>query len=68
MLNDDGANYTNGVTHRLENYSLGSDAVGVDKKNFFHMEDGASGTGFIGKNATFVGTNLRIRNSKAYRL
>jgi hypothetical protein len=32
------------------------------------MEDGASGTGFIGKNATFVGTNLRIRNSKAYRL
>jgi hypothetical protein len=66
VFNDDGAMYVCGITNNLENLSLGSDAVGVDKKQFFHQHNGTTGTGYIGKCAGFSVTNLRIRNSNIH--
>ena len=66
VFNDDGACYTTGVTHYWENASLGSNAVGIDKKTFFHAHDAGLGTGYIGKDAGFTGNNDRIRSSLFY--
>ena len=66
VFNDDGACYTSGPTHYWENASLGSNAVGIDKKTFFHMHDSKTGTGYIGKDAGFTANNNRIRDSLFY--
>lgn len=66
VFNDDGACYTLGPTHYWENASLGSNAVGIDKKTFFHMHDSGTGTGYIGKDAGFTANNNRIRDSLFY--
>lgn len=63
----DGALFTNGITNYLENNSLKSDSVGVDKKLFIHDYNDPTGTGKIIKCAGFSATNWRIRNSYLWR-
>ena len=66
VFNDDGACYTVGIAHYWENASLGSNAVGLNKKTFFHDYDAKLGTGYIGKDAGFTGTNAIIRSSNKF--
>lgn len=61
---DDGATYVYGAMGILENNSLESSKVGVDKKQFGAMVNPESGTGFILKTAGFTLTCDRIRTSK----
>jgi len=48
----------------LENNSLGTDAVGITKKPFFHYYNTSTSTGGIIKTAGFGLTNNTMRNSK----
>lgn len=64
----DGATLVDSSMSILENNSLQNERVGVDKKQFGHMLNSDTGTGFILKTAGFVLTNARVRNSKLFRL
>lgn len=63
----DGATYVNPFVNYLENYSLGANKAGIDKKQFAHGRNAATGTGFILKTAGFSLTNDRIRNNEFYQ-
>lgn len=64
QLTDDGAIYVAGPMNYLENNSLESSAVGVDKKQFGGFVNPASGTGNILKCAGFAFTQDRLRASR----
>ena len=66
QLSNDGATFVDPSMSYLENNSLQNEAVGTDKKQFGHMLDPESGTGFILKTAGFALTNDRLRNSRQW--
>lgn len=63
----DGATFVNPLVVYWENNSLNEDRAGVDKKQFIHYYDEATGTGGIIKTAGFGLTNDRIKNHEFYR-
>jgi uncharacterized protein YuzE len=64
MTTTDGITYTSGLTSILENKSLESQAVGVDKKDFGTHYNPKTGLGFILKTSGDAVTNERILESK----
>lgn len=60
----DGATFQNGVINKLDNNSLGADAMGTDKKCFGSNLSSKTGIGFILKTAGFICNNERIKNSE----
>ena len=63
QLNEDGATLVDGSMAYLENSSLGSNAVGLDKKQFGAGINIKSGTGWILKTAGFALSNDLLRKS-----
>lgn len=63
----DGATFVNPFVVIWENNSLEGDKAGIDKKQFVHYYDEATGTGGIIKTAGFGLTNDRMRRYKFYR-
>jgi hypothetical protein len=63
----DGATFVNPFVVIWENNSLEGDKAGIDKKQFVHFYDEATGTGGIVKTAGFGLTNDRIKRYKFYR-
>lgn len=63
----DGATFVNPFVVIWENNSLEGDKAGIDKKQFVHYYDEATGTGGIIKTAGFGLTNDRIRRYQFYR-
>jgi hypothetical protein len=63
----DGATFVNPYIVHLENYALGGDAAGIDKKQFVHFYDDATGTGGIIKTAGFGWTNAKCRVGEGFR-
>ena len=66
-VNFDGATFVNPFVVIWENNSLNGDKAGINKKQFVHFYDRATGTGGIIKTAGFGLTNDKIRNSEFYR-
>ena len=64
MTTTDGITFTSGLTSILENNSLESQAVGVDKKDFGTYYNPKTGLGFILKTSGDAITNERIIESK----
>lgn len=64
QITDDGATYVVGPMNYLENWSLESAGVGVDKKQFGGYVNPESGSGDILKTAGFALTQDRLRASK----
>lgn len=64
----DGATFVHPAMVYLENNSLGTDAVGITKKPFFHYYNTSTSTGGIIKTAGFGLTNNTMRNSKLDQL
>lgn len=63
QFNEDGATLVDGSMAYLENSSLGSNAVGLDKKQFGAGINVKSGTGWILKTAGFALSNDLLRKS-----
>lgn len=63
----DGATFVCGANNFLENYSLGANAAGTNKKQFIHSYKEGSGTGIIIKTAGFPITNAKINQCDFYR-
>lgn len=63
----DGATFVNPLVVIWENNSLEESKAGIDKKQFIHYYDEATGTGGIVKTAGFGLTNDRIRRYQFYR-
>lgn len=63
----DGATFVCGTNNYLENYSLGANAAGTNKKQFIHSYKEGSGTGIIIKTAGFPITNAKINQCDFYR-
>lgn len=64
----DGATFVNPLVVHWENNSLNEDRAGIDKKQFIHYYDEATGTGGIIKTAGFGLTNDRIKSHEFYRI
>ena len=64
QITDDGATYVVGPMNYLENWSLESAGVGVDKKQFGGYVNPESGSGDILKTAGFALTQDRLRASR----
>lgn len=58
---DDGSAFVNPFQDILENNSLGSQAVGHNKKSIWHTLNSENGTAFLGKMATYALTNSKMR-------
>ena len=65
--NFDGATFVNPFIVIWENNSLNGDKAGINKKQFVHFYDRATGTGGIIKTAGFGLTNDKIRQFDFYR-
>lgn len=65
--NFDGATFVNPFVVIWENNSLNGDKAGINKKQFVHFYDRATGTGGIIKTAGFGLTNDKIRQFDFYR-
>lgn len=65
--NFDGATFVNPFIVIWENNSLNGDKAGINKKQFVHFYDRATGTGGIIKTAGFGVTNDKIRQFDFYR-
>lgn len=65
--NFDGATFVNPFIVIWENNSLNGDKAGINKKQFIHFYDRATGTGGIIKTAGFGLTNDKIRQFDFYR-
>ena len=63
QLNEDGATMVDGAMAYLENSSLGSNSVGLDKKQFGAGINVKAGTGWILKTAGFALSNDLLRKS-----
>ena len=63
----DGATFVNPLVVIWENNSLEESKAGIDKKQFIHYYDEATGTGGIVKTAGFGLTNDRVRRYQFYR-
>lgn len=63
MTTTDGITFTNGAFAILENNSLQSEAVGIDKKDFGTYYNPKTGLGFVLKTSGDAVTNERIRRS-----
>lgn len=66
QLSDDGATFVDGAYNYLENFSLGPNAVGQDKKQFGSYINAKAGAGFILKTAGFALTNDLMRRSPEF--
>lgn len=66
-VNFDGATFVNPWVVIWENNSLNGAKAGINKKQFIHFYDRATGTGGIIKTAGFGLTNDKIRNDQFYR-